>query len=106
MYLHAGNNKIIRTRNVIGIFDMDNATQGADTREFLRRAEKEGKVELSKAEIPKSFVLYARTNQKTKQKKEKRRYKTPRFAFRNYPHCRWQAAPKSGLTDRFFEKGM
>lgn len=73
MYLHAGNNKIIRTRNVIGIFDMDNATQGADTREFLRRAEKEGKVELSKAEIPKSFVLYTRTNQKTKQKKEKKK---------------------------------
>ena len=26
MYLHAGNDKIIRTKSIIGIFDMDNAT--------------------------------------------------------------------------------
>ena len=39
MYLHAGNDKIIRTKSIIGIFDMDNATQSADTRDFLRRAQ-------------------------------------------------------------------
>ena len=58
MYLHAGNNKIIRTKSIIGIFDMDNATLGADTRTFLKKTEKAGDLEISKEEIPKSFILY------------------------------------------------
>lgn len=58
MYLHAGNNKIIRTKSIIGIFDMDNATMGADTRTFLKTVQKDGHLETSKAEIPKSFILY------------------------------------------------
>ena len=53
MYLHAGNNKIIRTKSIIGIFDMDNATMGADTRAFLQHAQKDGTLEISKTEIPK-----------------------------------------------------
>ena len=58
MYLHAGNNKIIRTKSIIGIFDMDNATLGADTRAFLKKAQNDGVLEISKEEIPKSFILY------------------------------------------------
>ena len=58
MYLHAGNNKLIRVKDIIGIFDMDNATIGADTRAFLKKKEKDGTLEISKAEIPKSFILY------------------------------------------------
>ncbi len=58
MYLHAGNNKLIRSKSIIGIFDMDNATVGADTRAFLKQAEKKGRLEISKEEIPKSFILY------------------------------------------------
>ena len=58
MYLHAGNDKIIRTKSIIGIFDMDNATRGADTKEFLRVEQKCGRLESSKDEIPKSFILY------------------------------------------------
>ena len=58
MYLHAGNNKIIRTKSIIGIFDMDNATLGADTRNFLKKVQGEGMLEVSKTEIPKSFILY------------------------------------------------
>lgn len=58
MYLHAGNNKIIRTKSIIGIFDMDNATLGADTRAFLKKAQNDGVLEVSKTEIPKSFILY------------------------------------------------
>lgn len=58
MYLHAGNNKIIRTKSIIGIFDMDNATLGADTRNFLKSTEKKGNLEFSKEEIPKSFIIY------------------------------------------------
>ena len=58
MYLHAGNNKIIRTKSIIGIFDMDNATLGAETRACLKKAQSEGVLEISKTEIPKSFILY------------------------------------------------
>lgn len=58
MYLHAGSDKIIRTKSIIGIFDMDNATQSADTRDFLRRAQGDGRLENIQSDIPKSFVLY------------------------------------------------
>ena len=58
MYVHAGNNRIIRTRDIIGIFDMDTATMQGATREYLRRAEKSGRMVNIKEEIPKSFILY------------------------------------------------
>ena len=48
MYLHVGNNKNIRTRDIIGIFDTDSATVSALTRKYLTAG----------SEIPKSFVLY------------------------------------------------
>ncbi|MBQ8837412.1 MAG: DUF370 domain-containing protein [Clostridia bacterium] len=64
MYLHAGNNKIIRTKSIIGIFDMDNATLGADTRAFLKKAQHDGVLEISKTEIPKSFILYDKNKNK------------------------------------------
>ncbi len=58
MYLHVGNNKNIRTRDIIGIFDTDSATVSALTRKYLSAAEKRGEVEAAGQEIPKSFVLY------------------------------------------------
>ena len=58
MFLHVGNNKNIRLRNVVGIFDMDNATLSAVSRRFLSQKQREGLVESAIEEIPKSFVLY------------------------------------------------
>lgn len=58
MFLHVGNNKNIRLCNVVGIFDMDNATLSAITRKYLSGMEKEGLAESAVEEIPKSFVLY------------------------------------------------
>lgn len=58
MYLHIGNNKNIRERHIIGIFDADTATVASTTRKFLSGAEKKGLVEFSTEEVPKSFVLY------------------------------------------------
>lgn len=57
MYVHAGNNRIIRTRNIIGIFDMDSATMTSATRDFLKKAEKEGRMITVKEDIPKSFIV-------------------------------------------------
>ena len=66
MYLHAGNNKIILTKSIIGLFDMDNATMGADTRDFLRAAQRDGSLEISKEELPKSFILYEKDHKNKK----------------------------------------
>ena len=58
MYLHAGNNKMIREKDILGIFDMDNCTVSAITRKFLTDAERASLVVSAKDEIPKSFILY------------------------------------------------
>ncbi len=62
MYLHVGNNKTIREKNIIGIFDTDNATVSAITKKYLSDAEKKNLVEAANEEIPKSFVLYKEKN--------------------------------------------
>ncbi|MBQ7319901.1 MAG: DUF370 domain-containing protein [Clostridia bacterium] len=58
MYLHAGNHKNIRLRDIVGIFDTDNATLCEASRKFLSEAQKQGLVSAAKEEIPKSFILY------------------------------------------------
>ena len=59
MYLHVGNNKNIRTKTIIGIFDMDNTTDSAVTRKYLNTKQKKKLVmSASDGEIPKSFVLF------------------------------------------------
>ena len=65
MYVHAGNNRMIRKRDIIGIFDMDTATMEAATREYLRTAEKEGRMVNIKEEIPKSFLVTCKKNGET-----------------------------------------
>ncbi|MBQ8005134.1 MAG: DUF370 domain-containing protein [Clostridia bacterium] len=61
MYLHVGNNRNIREKNIIGIFDTDNASISAETRKYLVEAEKEGFLEAASNEIPKSFIIYSDT---------------------------------------------
>ena len=58
MYLHIGNNRIIRTGSIVGIFEMDNATVSMVTRNFLSNMQKDYLVEAASYEIPKSFILY------------------------------------------------
>lgn len=48
---------MIRTKSIIGVFDMDTATMTGTTREFLRAAERSGRLVNIKEDIPKSFVL-------------------------------------------------
>ena len=66
MYLHLGENKIIRKSDVVGIFDSDTATVSKTTRKFLTDAERRGALE-TVGDIPKSFTL-------TKNKKEEKIY--------------------------------
>ncbi len=59
MYLHIGNQKNIRKKDIIGIFDADRTTTSWITRKYLSDAQKKGVVGAANdGEIPKSFVLY------------------------------------------------
>ena len=58
MYLHIGNNRNIREKSIIGIFDTDTATVSVVSRKFLTTAEKSGRLESSTEEIPKSFIVF------------------------------------------------
>ena len=57
MYLHLGQNEIVAQRRVIGIFDLDKASYGKRTREYLAAAEKDGVVLDVSGDIPKSFLV-------------------------------------------------
>ena len=43
MYLHLGQSVVVPHRDILGIFDLDNASWAFKTREFLERAEAEGR---------------------------------------------------------------
>ena len=57
MYLHIGQGYVLRHSEILGIFDMDNASWAYKTREFLDRAEREGRVISVCEDLPRSFVL-------------------------------------------------
>jgi hypothetical protein len=57
MYLHLGQETVIRIRDIVGIFDLETSTISKITRDFLSRAQKAGRVVNVSMEMPKSFVL-------------------------------------------------
>ena len=57
MFLHLGQYTVVKTDDIIGIFDLDNTTVSKNTRNFLTNAEKSGKVTNVSLELPKSFVV-------------------------------------------------
>ena len=61
MYLHVGQDFLINTRDIIGVFDLDTATDAGQkpkiTDEFLRHAQREGAVVDVSGNMPKSFVV-------------------------------------------------
>ena len=59
MYLYLGQHTVLRKQDVIGVFDMDNCTSSRISRDFLSRAEKEGRLVDVSGALPKSFALCA-----------------------------------------------
>ena len=57
MYLHLGQSVVVPHKNILGIFDLDNSSWAYKTREFLERAEQEGRVVSVCDDLPRSFVL-------------------------------------------------
>ncbi|MDE5771321.1 MAG: DUF370 domain-containing protein [Ruminococcus sp.] len=57
MYLHIGNNYSVDTRDVVGIFDIENTTVEKCTKKLLERAEKQHICIYATYEMPKSFII-------------------------------------------------
>ena len=57
MYLYLGNDAVVEDRDIVGVFDLDNASWSIHTRRFLSQAEKAEKLRNAAEDIPKSFVV-------------------------------------------------
>lgn len=57
MYRHLGQDYVINTRDIVGIFDLETTTVSKRGQEFLNRTQKEGAVVTLSDDIPKSYVL-------------------------------------------------
>ena len=57
MYVYLGQDKVVCTRDLIGIFDLDNTTVSKITREMLRKAEQNGEAVTIMGDLPKSYVI-------------------------------------------------
>lgn len=62
MYLHLGNDVVIKKEHILGIYDMDNTTVSKRTREYLEAYEKSGRLVYVTSELPKSFIVYGEKN--------------------------------------------
>ena len=63
MYLHLGENTVVRTDSIIGIFDMDTSTISKWTKDYLSDATKNKRVINVSMELPKSFVVCNENNE-------------------------------------------
>lgn len=63
MYLHLGENTVVRTDSIIGIFDMDTSTISKWTKNYLSNATKNKRVINVSMELPKSFVVCNENNE-------------------------------------------
>lgn len=66
MYIHLGQGTVVRSRDVIGIFDLESTTVSKHTRKFLSKAEKSGDVITVSYELPKSFAVCGEVGKKAK----------------------------------------
>ena len=57
MYLHIGNGKSVKKKDIIGIFDLDTSTITKTGKDFINKSEKRGVVEYDDDDLPRSFVL-------------------------------------------------
>lgn len=63
MYIHIGNNYVVKDNEIIGVFDIENTTTSKKTRDFLNFAEKNKKVINISTDIPRSFIVCLKNNE-------------------------------------------
>ena len=64
MYIHLGQGTVVKTSELVGIFDLDSTTVSKHTRKFLNKAEKLGEVITVSYELPKSFAVCQKNGEK------------------------------------------
>ena len=57
MYLHIGNGKSVKQKDIIGIFDLDTATVSKITKDFINKCQKKGAVTYLDSDLPRAFIL-------------------------------------------------
>ena len=57
MFLHIGNGKSVKKKDIIGIFDLDTATVSSITKKFINVEQLRGNVEYMDSDLPRAFVL-------------------------------------------------
>lgn len=62
MYLHLGQDTVINFKNIVGFFDIENTTVTKNTKEFLNKSTKDGKVINVSQEMPRSFIVCLENN--------------------------------------------
>lgn len=61
MYLHLGQDVVVRSSDIIGIFDIENTSISKITKEYLGEQEKRHRVVNVSTELPKSFIVCSDT---------------------------------------------
>ena len=64
MYIHLGNAMVVNENDIIGIFDLETTTISKHTRKFLEIAEKQKQVINVSYELPKSFIVTSKNQDK------------------------------------------
>ena len=62
MYLHLGQDTVVNINNIVGIFDIENTTVTKNTKEFLNKSTKDGKVINVSEDMPRSFIVCIENN--------------------------------------------
>ena len=63
MYLHIGNGKSVKQKDIIGIFDLDTATVSKITKDFINKCQKKGAVTYLDSDLPRAFILLDENNE-------------------------------------------
>ena len=68
MHINIGSNKLVRKKEIVGIFDLDTASHEKDTKDFLKSCDKKKILEMCGTDLPKAFVVTADDKKKNKNK--------------------------------------
>jgi len=64
LYLHLGQDTVVKTEEIIGIFDLETSTVSKISREYISYMQKQGNIVNVSMEMPKSFVTCTDKNGK------------------------------------------
>lgn len=63
MYLHLGEEYVVKMRDIIGIFDIDTTSTAKTTREFLSAIQEKKVIINTSEDLPKSFIVCRANNE-------------------------------------------